>query len=68
MFKKTIIFLIIFSPILWVLIIGYPISHNRRQYATDDFSGYVRALSGDNRIKGLDLIKLVGGRVKKLLF
>ena len=68
MFKKVIVFIIIFSPILWVLIIGYPISHNRRQYATDDFGSYVRALSKDNRINGFNLIKLVGGRIKQLLF
>ncbi len=68
MFKKVLLLVIIFSPLVWSLLIGFPVVNNQRNYATDDLTGYLNGLRNSPRIRGVVLLKRVGQRLQQLLF
>jgi hypothetical protein len=67
MFKKILLCLVVLSPLLWTLTVGYPVNqHLRRTYNTDNIKEYLYSLRTEKRIAGLKLVNLVFSKMKQL--
>ncbi len=84
MFKKIVIIILVLSPLLFSIIVGYPIvtrseyqnrfknnsalQYSRRCYAIGDLPGYITCLKKSERLNGVNLIKIIYVELSKMNF
>lgn len=56
MFKKILIWTLVLSPLIWTLLVGYPVKQGKRNWETDNFSQYLSAFKKYPKLRGKRLL------------
>jgi hypothetical protein len=79
MFKKILLLLIVFIPLLFTIVFGYPViskkeysarvksnpllNYSKRCYEVNDFTKFIKCSKNSNKIRGIQLIQTINYEV-----